>query len=39
VLGVPYFHVVLTIPAILNVLALDAPEIVYAILLHDISGS
>jgi hypothetical protein len=34
VLDVPYFHVVFTIPAILNVLALHAPEIVYAILLR-----
>ena len=34
VLDVPYFHVVFTIPAILNVLALYAPAIVYAILLR-----
>jgi hypothetical protein len=34
VLDVPYFHVVFTIPAILNVLALHAPELVYAILLR-----
>jgi hypothetical protein len=34
VLDVPYFHVVFTIPAILNVLALYAPEVVYAILLR-----
>jgi hypothetical protein len=34
VLDVPYFHVVFTIPAILNVLALNAPEAVYAILLR-----
>jgi hypothetical protein len=34
VLDVPYFHVVFTIPAILNVLALNAPEVVYAILLR-----
>jgi hypothetical protein len=34
VLDVPYFHVVFTIPAILNVLALYAPELVYANLLR-----
>lgn len=34
VLDVPYFHVVFTIPAILNVLALHAPEVIYAILLR-----
>lgn len=34
VLDVPYFHVVFTIPEILNVLALYAPEVVYAILLR-----
>jgi hypothetical protein len=34
VLDVPYFHVVFTIPAMLNVLALYAPEVVYAILLR-----
>ena len=34
VLDVPYFHVVFTIPSILNVLARHAPEIVYAILLR-----
>lgn len=34
VLDVPYFHVVFTIPAILNVLALHAPELIYAILLR-----
>jgi hypothetical protein len=34
VLDVPYFHVVFTIPEILNVLALHAPEVVYAILLR-----
>lgn len=34
VLDVPYFHVVFTIPEILNVLALSAPEIIYAILLR-----
>lgn len=34
VLDVPYFHVVFTIPAILNILALHAPEVVYAILLR-----
>jgi hypothetical protein len=34
VLDVPYFHVVFTIPTILNVLALYAPEVVYAILLR-----
>ena len=34
VLDVPYFHVVFTIPDILNVLAFHAPEVVYAILLR-----
>jgi len=34
VLDVPYFHVVFTIPDILNVLALHAPEVIYAILLR-----
>jgi hypothetical protein len=34
VLDVPYFHVVYTIPEILNFLALYAPEVVYAILLR-----
>jgi hypothetical protein len=34
VLDVPYFHVVFTIPEILNILALHAPEVVYAILLR-----
>jgi hypothetical protein len=34
VLDVPYFHVVFTIPDSLNVLALYAPEIIYAILLR-----
>jgi hypothetical protein len=34
VLDVPYFHVVFTIPHSLNVLALHAPEIIYAILLR-----
>ena len=34
VLDVPYFHVVFTIPDILNVLALHAPAIIYAILLR-----
>lgn len=34
VLDAPYFHVVFTIPAILNVLALCAPEVVYANLLR-----
>lgn len=34
VLDVPCFHVVFTIPEILNVLALYAPEVVYAILLR-----
>jgi hypothetical protein len=34
VLDVPYFHIVFTIPEILNVLALYAPEVVYAILLR-----
>lgn len=34
VLDVPYFHVVFTIPEILNVLTLYAPEVVYAILLR-----
>ena len=34
VLDVPYFHVVFTIPAILNVLALYAPELIYAFLLR-----
>ncbi len=34
VLDVPYFHVVFTIPAILNVLARHAPEVIYAILLR-----
>jgi hypothetical protein len=34
VLDVPYFHVVFTIPEILNVLALRAPVLVYAILLR-----
>ena len=34
VLDVPYFHVVFTIPDILNVLALHAPELIYAILLR-----
>lgn len=34
ILDVPYFHVVFTIPEILNVLALYAPEVVYAILLR-----
>jgi len=34
VLDVPYFHVVFTIPEVLNVLALHAPEVVYAILLR-----
>ena len=33
-LDVPYFHVVFTIPDILNVLALHAPEVIYAILLR-----
>jgi hypothetical protein len=34
VLDVPYFHVVFTIPEILNILALYAPVVVYAILLR-----
>jgi hypothetical protein len=34
VLDVPYFHVVFTIPEILNVLALYAPAVIYAILLR-----
>jgi hypothetical protein len=34
VLDVPYFHVVFTIPEILNVLALYAPDLVYALLLR-----
>lgn len=34
VLDVPYFHVVFTIPAMLNVLALHAPAVVYALLLR-----
>ncbi|HEY0142067.1 MAG TPA: transposase [Thermoanaerobaculia bacterium] len=34
VLDVPYFHVVFTIPDILNVLALHGPEVIYAILLR-----
>lgn len=34
VLDVPYFHVVFTLPEILNVLALVAPAVVYAILLR-----
>jgi len=34
VLDVPYFHVVFTIPDILHVLALYAPEVIYAILLR-----
>jgi hypothetical protein len=34
VLDVPYFHVVFTIPAILNLLALYAPAVTYAILLR-----
>ena len=34
VLDVPYFHVVFTIPAILNVLALHAPAVVYSIMLQ-----
>lgn len=34
VLDVPYFHVVFTIPAILNLLALHAPAVTYAILLR-----
>jgi hypothetical protein len=34
VLDVPYFHVVFTIPDILNVLALHAPAVIYTILLR-----
>lgn len=34
VLDVPYFHVVFTIPAILNLLAQHAPAVIYSILLQ-----